>query len=192
MTKEQIQKRAVELFNEYGPGANRAAFSQLYEEVNASGRIFNGNFHHEIEKLGWAVYPIPAFLQDKVNALNTLINKTATIVKEGDLGYCHSIVCTIEKVRVANYAQHDNCIFIQYRSMKKRSSYELHVLPHTGIAVFAGDQVPNTKTQEKVISETAEIRVVFRGLAFDPAHFTGAVNSIKANPVFIANNNPQV
>lgn len=185
MTNEQIKEKALELFIKHGPLRNRGALSELYDIVFASGRIFERDMHMEVDRLAWAVYPVPDFLQDTVNKLNSLLDKKATVVKSGDWGYCTSFVCTIVNVYIRNYAQYDNCLFIKYLLPRKRIANILQILPYQSIAIYAGEHKVNTQTLKKIVRSTDEVTFTSLGSAFDDGHFTGAIHGISVPPVFI-------
>lgn len=188
-SEQQIKTRALELFNEYGSYRTRAALNVLCDEVSATGYCTSKNvsFHYAVEKIAWSVYPTPEWLVTDVNNISSLIDKKATIVKMGDFGFVQNFHCVIEKVYVQNYAQYDNVIFIQYRQKRKRTSYNLMVLPYSNIAIYAGELTANAKTVAKVVSKTDDATITNMGTSFDEKHFTGAIASLTETPIFIHN-----
>lgn len=194
MTNEQIQSRAIELFKEHGSNSRRA-FSYLFQEVIASGRVFwdnrNGkevllNLHNEVEKLAWPLYPTPDFLKKDKEVLESIIGKTITIIFTNSFGFICRLVCKLEAVAVRNYAQYDNIFFVQYRQKRKQKSSTFCIGGEVReIAIYEGEIDLNTNPLAKVVKNNKEVTIISEGFCFDDRRFPLTVAKIDKTPIFI-------
>lgn len=186
MTNEQIQSRAIELFNQYGPLRNKVALDVLCKEVIESGRYFgNVSVHYMVEKLAWEVYPIPDFMKEKLTPLLNAVGKTVTVVRETSFGFVQSFVCTLEKVSVMNTSNEQNVVFYQIRQKRKRTSLVFSIERLNETAIYLGEVKINTDSVSKTLKNDGCVTVISRGTCFDPAHFEGALASTSEKPIYL-------
>ena len=75
---------------------------------------------------------------DIFTTLESLYGKKATILKYGEMGFIHSIPCTIFGVFRKDYAQYKDCVHVTYQPKHKRSMYVWRIFDYQTFAVFAG------------------------------------------------------
>ncbi len=119
------------------------------------------------------------------DVMTGLINQKATICKYGEMGFIHSILCTIEKVYLKDYAQYKDSLHIQYRPKNKRSSYVWRIHGYERYAIYAGHVELNTSMFVKVQTDERGTTISEPLASFSPEYLEIAIKSTTHSPLIV-------
>jgi len=100
--------------------------------------------------------------------------KKITMFSLGEMGFPQLVHCTLEKVEVKDWAQYTNILHIQYRPLRKRTSYLIRIKDHTDILFYDG--YLNLKSDMFVEDSKMTLK------CFDKKYFEIAKNSTDKKP----------
>ena len=114
----------------------------------------------------------------EIQEIEKRVNQKITIFKHNDFGFPQVVKCILNDVKVKDYAQYKDCLYLIFTPKGKRTKFQIILKGYESILIYDNHIDLNAEMYTQTISENLKQSE----LSFSNRYFENAKNSTKEIP----------